>query len=409
MGAFNDFMIVVLLLLEVAVLFYLESKTWDTIYTPLNFLMLPYLAVILITILISEIGMGFSEFYYPSIFLWIVGLAVFSIPSFAIGYAINRKGIVLNASNRELNQGMTWLFVALSIILILLFAWHTKSMATVSEESIGSDAFGEEFGGGGIWGHLRQITIPLMMLSIYYLDRQHRWLWVFIISFIIINLLNQVKGWVIIPVLSGLCMRLYTGKSGLSSKLLLYVLLACFLFFGLSYALSLMLALNRGVSNEFVDFVLNNFLHYLTSGTLGLSVDAMNGFPDSSGNFGILIAQFVNLTNKLFGEDMISPINPLFYFTGFSLTNVRTFFGTIYINSDCMSFFLLVLFMSTMMYFLMLALMKFRNEFVCMAYFFFCGLLFMGWFDWYFATLVLVEVTVIIAFLHVGSRFFSKI
>lgn len=408
MGGVNDVLIVVLLLLEVVLLSFLESKTWNTIFTPLNFLMYPYVLVLLLTIIIVQSGIADNIFYYPSVFLWIFGLIIFAIPSYVIGYYFKKGGMTVAGIQDDKNSNISVFLVVLSVILIVLFAWHTKSLLNVSNESIGSDNFGEEFGGGGIWGHLRQITIPLLILSIYHLDRNHRWLWLLIILFIAINLLNQVKGWVIIPVLTGLFMRLYDGKSRLSSKFLVYVLLACFIFFSLSYVLSLMLALNRGMSSGLADFILHHFLHYLTSGTLGLSTDVLNGFPDKGSDISILFSQFVNLVNICSGDELVSPINPLFYYTGFSMTNVRTLFGTVFINSDCISFVLLVSLLSVFMYLLMLAQMKYHNDYLKLIYFFYCGLLFMGWFDWYFASLVIVEVPVIVILFHYGSLVFHK-
>ena len=66
MGDFQDILILISFLLEVAVLFYLEMKAWKTLYTPLVFLMVPYVIVLLISIAISG-NFGFVEFYYPSI------------------------------------------------------------------------------------------------------------------------------------------------------------------------------------------------------------------------------------------------------------------------------------------------------------------------------------------------------
>ena len=74
--------------IEVAVLLYLEYKIWKSLYTPLNFLMLPYLVVLLITIMLSGSELGFVDFYYPSIFIWNIGLLIFFLPSVIIGTAI---------------------------------------------------------------------------------------------------------------------------------------------------------------------------------------------------------------------------------------------------------------------------------------------------------------------------------
>ena len=65
MEAFQNGLIIVSILLEIAVLGYLEVKAWKTLYTPLNFLMFPYLIVLVFTIAVSG-NIGFVEFYYPT-------------------------------------------------------------------------------------------------------------------------------------------------------------------------------------------------------------------------------------------------------------------------------------------------------------------------------------------------------
>ena len=72
----DNFTILLFFFVEVAALTYFEIKIWKTPYTPLNILMLPYTTVLLITLLMPK-SIGFCDFYYPSIFLWIVGLFIF--------------------------------------------------------------------------------------------------------------------------------------------------------------------------------------------------------------------------------------------------------------------------------------------------------------------------------------------
>lgn len=392
-----DFLLVLTLLLEVAFLFYLEKRAWKTIYTPLNFLMLPYLAVLLITIAVSGSRFGFVDFYYPSILLWIVGLVLFAIPSYLIAYAVQKGGKPLNCNVD--NPQMPKILVFASAFLCLIMLYHLKSTLGSSAEALGSDEFGEDFSGHGIWGQIRMLTMPLLVMSIYYVDRKRWWAWIFIVVFILVSLLNQVKGWTIIPSLAGICLRLYTGKTKLSYKLILWVILGAFLVFFASYAMSILLVQDRGVSNDFMQFIFGHFFHYLTSGTIGLSEDALRGYPDAGGSFQTVIAQVVNICKIMVGDhEMVYPVNPLYYFSGVdvALTNVRTFFGTVYINSTPLVFCAYVLFMSTMMYMMRLAMLKYNNIYMFTIYFFYGSLLFMGWFDLYFANLTILEFPVLV-------------
>ena len=391
MGSFHNILILITFFIEVAVLCYIELKAWKTIYTPLNFLMLPYTIVLLITIAISG-NWGFVQFYYPSILLWSVGLLIFAIPSYMLAFVLQKIDAPLNTSVREVLVPRCVTYI--SVVIILLFLWRFKSMIG-GEAIIGTSDFGEEFSGRGIWGHLRQLSLPILMMSIYLVDKDKKWLWGIIIAFLFVGFMYNVLGWIIIPCIAGISLRLYTGKTKLRLSLLFYVILgAIAVFFG-SYILSLVVGEESGFNNEVLSFIVRNFIHYLTSGTLGFSVDMEHGCPDT-GDFEMIIAQIVNIGKVITGDkELLVPLNSLYYHTGFNLTNVRTFFGTLFINTNYLTFIVYVLFLSSAIYILKLATIRFNNIYVFVIYFFELGLLFMGWFDFYFASLSVIEIPIL--------------
>ena len=233
------------------------------------------------------------------------------------------------------------------------------------------------------------------MMSIYFVGRRRWWLWLIIVPIVIVAVLYQVLGWLIIPALVGIMLRLYTGRTKLKLSLLVYVILGVAVVFLGSYLISLVLVEENDLDNEVLSFIFRNFVHYLTSGILGLSVDMELGYPDA-GEFDMVIAQLVNIANALSGSDeLVNPLNPFYYNTGFNLTNVRTFFGTVLINANYLTFAIFVLFVSSAIYLLKIATIKFNNIYVYTAYFFECGLLFMGWFDSYFASLSVIEIPIL--------------
>ena len=390
MGDIQDILILLSFLLEVAVLFYLEMKAWKSLYTPLNFLMLPYTIVLLITIAISG-NYGFVDFYYPSILFWSVGLLIFAIPSYVLAYILQKHNCPLESKLHETK--MPKILVYIATVIILLFVYRLKSVIG-GEFAIGSEDFGEEFCGVGLWGHLRLLLLPILMMAIYFLDKNSRWLWFIIIPMLVVALLYQVLGWIVIPCLAAISLRLYTGKTKLRLSLLLYVLLGVAIVFLGSYVMVLVIAGDSELNNEVLSFIFRNFVHYLTSGTLGFSVDMQQGYPDM-GVFDIVIAQFVNIGKILSGDgELLSALNPLFYNTGVNWTNVRTLFGTVFINSGYLIFAIFVFVLSCIMYLLKLATIRYNNVFVYIIYFFECGLLFMGWFDSYFASLSIIEIPI---------------
>jgi len=401
MGNIQDSLILLTFLLEVAVLLYCEFKAWKSLYTPITFLILPYVVILALTIVISG-RYGFVEFYYPSIMLWIVGLLIFSIPSIVLAYLMQCSGHSLNSAVKEDNMPKMLKWV--SIGLCLLFLYRTLTYVGGSQYYIGSDDFGLEFAGQGLWGHLRILSLPLLIATIYFVDRKNRWLWIVILLFLFVGVLYNVKGWIIIPCVAGLALRLYTGKTKFRLSVLFYLILGGFAVFLFAYLVLPMIAAEKEeVTEAMVEYVFTHFAHYLTSGTLGLSVDMQQGFPDA-GPFEIIWSPIVNLINVAIGKDeLLIPINPYYYNTGVNLTNVRTFFGTLYIYTDFIQFAGYLLLSSTLMYFLKLATIKWNNIYVYVIYFFECSLLAMGWFEFYYFHLVVFELPIIVALLWLAE------
>lgn len=397
MEGFTNLLLVLCLCVEVCVLIYLEFKTWKSLYTPLTFLILPYLAILALTIAISG-KFGFVEFYYPSIIFWIVGLPIFAIPSFVLGGLIQRAQLPLNAPVHEeyMPKFLTWVALGLCI----LFMYRIYTYIGSSQYYIGSDEFGLEFAGQGFWGHLRILTLPLLIAAIYYINRESRWLWAIIFMFLFVGILYNVKGWMIIPCVAGLGLRLYTGKTKLKLSFFAYLLLGGFIVFMFAYLVLPMIAAEKEeVTTDMLNYVYQHFIHYLTSGTLGLSIDMQLGFPDS-GEFETIWSPILNLINVITGNDeLVRKINPYYFYSGINYTNVRTFFGTLYIYTDTIQFVVYLLLSSSLMYFLKCATIKWNNIYVYVIYFFECGLLAMGWFEFYFFHLVVFELPVIMLLL----------
>lgn len=403
MGAFQNGLVIISIILEIVVLGYLEVKAWKTLYTPLNFLMFPYLIVLMFTVAVSG-NIGFVEFYYPSVLIWNVGLLLFAIPSYVLAFYTPQKTFEENGIIQEKHLPRILNYFALFVCL--LFLWRLRQTMAFSRGIIGSDEFGEDFCGGGFWGHMRKLTMPLLIVLIYYANKRN-WLgWISIILLLGVNFLYQVKGWIIIPCVCGMAMRLYAGKTKLTFKLLLYLALGGLSVFSLSYLLALVVAGNGGVG-QILEYAFGHFFHYFTSGTFGLSTDMYNLFPDK-GPFEIILCPFVNIANQLIGsEELVSPINPFYYDTGIDLTNVRTYFGTLLIYTNPVQFVVYILCVSTLMYLLRIAAMKVNSVYLNMVYFFECSLFAMGWFEFYFFHLDVIEVPVLIGCVYILVRLFG--
>lgn len=392
------FFFVLTLLIESGVLMYLEYKAWKTIFTPMSFLLLPYLAVLMVSIAMSG-KMDFVEFYYPSIFIWIVGLFFFAIPDFMlVGYANKRGYTDLNGEIDD--SSIPRVFVLIGILLVMLFAYRLFTTIRSSQYIIGSDQFAEEFAGFGFWGHLKRFCSVMLMLYIYYLNKDNRWLWFLIIGLFVVNVINMVKGTMIIPCVTGVMLRLASGKMKVTGRFIGVLILSALAVFFVTFLLAIVVVNKMEVTDKIMLWIFQRFVHYFSSGTLGLSVDMEAGFPDA-GPFQVIWTPFINIINQISGDgEILSPVNPTFHFTGISLTNVRTLFGTLFIYTNYMQFCLYTMGLSFLCYSLKIITCRLTNIYINTVLYYFCALLAMGWFEFYFFHLDIIEIPVMIMLLH---------
>ncbi len=142
-----------------------------------------------------------------------------------------------------------------------------------------------------------------------------------------------------------------------------------------------------------VEFIAKHFVHYFTSGTLGWSYDIDQGIPDRN-DFSYIISPFVNIYNAIAGNEPISPVNPFYWNTGITYTNVRTFFGTLYIYSNPLVFATYTITISSFLYLWKVLAILHKNIYLYAILFYYCGLLAMGWFEFYFFHLSIIEIPI---------------
>ncbi len=408
MADLSQLSIVLILLMEVTVLTVLEYRAWRTFYTPLCVLMLPYTFVLLVTICISG-NFGYVAFNYDSIWVWIYGLPLFALPSFAIATLVNQgdrsldcrhlSGSRTSPLDSSQNPIPSVLLAIGGVVILLLFA---KLYTTLSAGFFifGTDDFADEFSGHGLWAHIRTLLIPLLILMLYQVEKGCRWLWIPIILMLTLQFVNMVKGTIVIPIFAALLMRLYTGKTKMNLKLILMVIGMGVLVFFLIYIVIPIMGNGSEADMKLVQFVGEHIVHYFTSGTMGWSFDLDQNMPDRK-DFEYIVAPIVNIVHSIRGEELVSVVNRHYWCTGTdvtTLTNVRTFFGTLFIYSDTWQFITYTLCLSTFIYAWKAAALIKRNIYINIILFYYCGLLAMGWFEFYFFHLDAIEIPLITLF-----------
>ena len=384
--------ILLILLMEASCLTYLEYRAWKTIYTPLCFLMLPYVAVLLITILISG-NMGFVAFNYDSIYVWILGLPLFAIPSHVASLLLKNYNQPVRTNIQDEKQCISPILLIIGFVLAVALMFKLYQTISHGFNLYGTEEFTEEFSGSGLWAHLREMLMPLIILLLYYVKKKDYLLWCLIALILVIQFSYMVKGAIIIAVAAALSMRLYANKLHLNIKLILGIIAGSILVFYIIYMVIPLLG-NGGEANMgLVEFIAKHFVHYFTSGTLGWSYDIDQGIPDRN-DFSYILSPFVNIYNAITGNDLISPVNPFYWNTGISFTNVRTFFGTLCIYTNALEFATYTITISSFFYLWKILAILFRNIYLHAILFYYCGLLAMGWFEFYFFHLSIIEIPI---------------
>lgn len=393
----------VVLYAEVILLASIDKNLWRTLYTPFNVLAIPYAVVLTVCLLING-TMGFGAFYYPSIWVWVIGLLVFYVPSFLLGALYNAatRG-VSDLSFKFYESDIRTLEKITQVIIVLFLVWIAYLFST-SPFKPGSDEFGVALAGEGLFGHLFSVLMALSILWIALVGKENKRYWIYILCFIVLGVLYLVKSWLMIPLLGGMFLRLLIGRMRLRIKLIAGVVLGGFAFFFLSYWISMFMT-NRDwgmqyyglTSSEYaaetVEYIQKHFVTYLTAGVYGLSEDMGMGIVEPQDPTKIYTS-FVNIGHLFTGEEMVSAINEK-YITTTKLdngTNVRTMIGSlfIYLGKWHAIAYLGVFSVLTHLLFFIARQRKSMLGLVVVSWV--LGNLFMGWFEFYFQHLNFITV-----------------
>lgn len=414
-----EFFPAIVLYLEVFLLALVEKKVWKTPYTPLNCLMIPYAVVLGICLLIDG-KMGYRYFYYPSIWVWVVGIAVFFVPSFFLGIVYqaatpSRRPVCVSVSpsTRNYLEKITW-------FIIMLFFLKIAYMLLTCPFSPGSEAFGRQLAGEGIFGHLFTCFMVLFIIWVLLVDKNHKRYWLFLFAFLLVDLLYSVKGWLLLPFCGSILLRLLTGRMRLKLKVGLGVALAGFLFFFSIYWIGFMsraeeIRSNYGMTpaeyrKDVAGYIQKHFVTYLTAGVYGLSEDMAQGIKEEIQPTKIYtpfvnIARFLHIGKKTEGGTEIAMEDALnkHYLTTTRLdngTNVRSFMGTLYVFLGGWHAVLYVFFFSCFVCMVFFIARQRGNLFLLAFLGWIYGMLALGWFDPYVQTLNAITVPVFSVLLY---------
>ena len=396
-----NILILCVYLAEVILLAQADRHLWGTLFTPLNALSLPFTAILFLTLCMPS-SLGFVPFYYPCLLIWMGGLALMAIPSWLLGYVSYKKYGAAQYNFNSIENERILLIVTFLLIGPCIF--RLREMTATSLESFGSDEFGEQFAIYGFFGHLLIFLSACSILCFSCIRKGNR---LFPIAAIVLvaalAFVNQVKSWVIIPLLAGLWLCLMTNRIRLSIKLIILVFIGGISLFVASYLVIFILGAGAEYNANMREYIGQHALHYLCSGILGLSEDIRQGILETA-DPDKLFAPFINLAHFFTGEEYIVPTNPE-YLTINTITarddNVRTFFGTIYVNCSPCLFGLIVVLWSFFLYTIRILSLRTRSMYFAAMDAWFCSLLCMGWFEYYFFHVTTYEIPIFLCLIYI--------
>ena len=374
MSAVGNILILCIFLAEVVLLARMEKWLWGTLFTPLNALSLPFTGILLFTLCLPS-SMGFVPFYYPSLLIWMGGLLLMAIPSWLLGYGYRKRYGEPDYACAPIEHEK--FFMIMVLLLIVPFAFRLRTMMATSLDLFGSDEFGENFAVYGFFGHLLIFLSACSVLLFSVIRKGLRLFPIVLIALIAaLAFVNQVKSWVMIPLFAGFWLSLMSQRIGLSWKLVVPLVVGGITLFVGSYLVIFILGAGATYDAHMGEYIGEHVVHYITSGVLGLSEDLRRGILETA-DPDRLFAPFINLVHAITGEAYITPINPHYLQINTETTlddNVRTYFGTIFVNCSLGLFSLIVLFWGFVVYFIRILTLRTKSVFVAAIDAWFCAL-----------------------------------
>ena len=388
----------VIYLFEVLMLAYSEKKRWNTIITPLNVMMLPNTLAIIIAIVYSYSNQYVPNFYFPSLIVWIFGLAIFAIPSIFFSAINRRRELQIIVGNKDDFYKILNIIATICVFICFLKIGSLSN----SLDQFGTDDFAGEYQTKGLFAHISTILCALFAYSVYKLDRNHLFSIIVIIGSLVGLYAVGTKSWIIAPLLIGYYGRLITGKTNFSFKNVILPLILIFGIFFLSYFLLMVVHSTSEMSFDFMKFIVEHFIDYFSGANLAFSLDYQKGIVEPQMG-DALIAPLLNIVNLIFNEPYVNPINPVYWDIGdLGENNVRTVFGAFLCYSHSyFVFFIMSLSYSIITYGIYTKSRNSESLFMLMVNCTSLTFLTLSFFDFYWCNLTPYEILFLYLLMHI--------
>ncbi len=394
----TDYLIILLLIIEVIVLSRIDYLLYKTYITPFIALSVPYTIVVTLAFFVAP-HIDFVTLYTPSVLIWIVGLFVFWLAGLIMFVLFWKKIINIKNPFQEIFFEYKWKKFILIISWVAIIAMVVGAFKAANNYegimNIGSDDFTTYYG-SGMSGHFLVLSIMLLIYLIGVGQKKNIFYLLTILILFTLIFLYQVKGIVFLTLVSAFIYRYLRGKLKITLlKIIISIIGIGFLFF-CAYYPSLGLKDKDFLSkpSTYV-FFQKHISKYFFAGVLGFSEYTKHNNPITK-NETTLLQPAKNIYFFLINNDYENIINKKKFYIDKEkkeITNVNTFIGTTYILGGPFWGAVYIYIISSLLYFTLCFVYLTKNVWILVIYSFFTGGICFGWFDMYpYNSLMIVEI-----------------
>jgi len=394
-----NLLLYIILFAEIVFITYFDKKVFANYFSPAILLSYPILIVVTITFIAGP-WFGFIPISGGLFLLMIVGIALFWAGSLFWSRIIPLKETekFVNKISRPFNFDSasfqkTVLIVAWVVILFLSWSFISTYRKYNNSDAIGTEEFVHSFGGSSLAGHIMGLTIPLLIIFIGIVKKKDYLIIITILFLLTISVLYQVKTWLYVPIIGGLLLR-YFNKPKIKIKVIYIVIfvITIMILFGLTYVFAMQDRKDFSFFEK-VGLLFNHFMGYLFAGILGFGEHINQHLPVGE-TPRALFMPFINVYHLILGnplEGVVSSYHVFIDKNNLVDVNVKTFFGTIFINGGYLVGSIYIVGLSIILYFLWIVATITKNFWFIVLYVFLASALVLGWFDFYYNQLPFLE------------------
>lgn len=327
---------------------------------------------------------NFYSLYLPSVYIWCIGLALYWLVGYILSLCLLRKTINNKTPFKQKIYIPQDALIFSSIIALLVDLGLVY--AAIKIAPIGSDEF-KDFCGTGLIAHmavyLRFVILWFICADNIVLKRNIILKWFVILSTVFYAVAYSTKGSIVLVLLSVIIIRkIILNKSMKIFHLLLLVISSLFVFF-ISYSIVF------GYAAPW-NFIFNHTFFYFVSSIASFSQYCKINAPIDI-SVETLFMPVVNFYYKLMGIPLEKVYSDLWTAVGPGMeSNVKTFFGTIFIYGGIWGGIFTVIVYSLVGHLLLVCSLK-KNQFALFLYCICLAALTLGWFDLFFNMIAFYE------------------